>query len=249
MVRTLSDLKRIINLPIWIVPVALLLVCIISYGTLVSKLGFYWDDWTIAYYIHFLGPSSFREAFAFDRPLLAWIYMLTTSLLGESPTHWQAFAVVTRWLACVAFWWALKGLWPHKTVQITAATLLFAVYPGFQQQFIAITYGNAFLVYAIFLVSLGAMVWAFRKPRWFWPFYLLSIGLMGYTLFTVEYFVGLELLRPVFLWMAMRTTGQDTTGQSTAEQNIAVVNKPRKQFLRLGLYWAPYVVLALLFLA
>jgi len=230
-------MKRIV-FPTWTVPLALLVLCFISFGSMVSKLGFYWDDWTIAYYIHFLGPSSFREAFAVDRPLLAWVYMVTTSLLGDSPTSWQVFAIMARWFACVALWWSLRGLWPHKTVQITTIALLFVIYPGFQQQYIAITYGNGFTVYAIFLVSLGAMVWAFRKPpqnsdaRWFWPLYLISIALTGYSLFTVEYFVGLELLRPVFLWMILSKT----------------VTEAGKRLPRVGLYWAPYIVLAILFL-
>jgi hypothetical protein len=230
---------RRFNFPIWTIPISLLLVCFVSFGMLASKLGFYWDDWTIAYYIHFLGPSSFREAFAVDRPLLAWVYMLTTSLLGTSPTNWQVFAIVARWLACVALWWTFRGLWPQKTIQVASIVLLFAIYPGFQQQYIAITYGNGFLVYAIFLVSLGAMVWAFRTPphysgaRWFWPFYLLSIALAGYSLFTVEYFVGLELLRPIFLWIILSNT----------------VAKTGKRLLRVGLYWTPYIVLALLFLS
>jgi hypothetical protein len=228
-----------IFLPTWTIPISLLLVCIVSFGSLASKLGFYWDDWTIAYYIHFLGPSSFREAFAVDRPLLSWVYMMTTSLLGISPTNWQVLAIVARWLTCVALWWTLKGLWPNKTFQITAITLLFAIYPGFQQQYIAITYGNGFIVYAIFLVSLGAMVWAFRRSlqdvdsRWFWPLYLTSIALTGYSLFTVEYFVGLELLRPAILWIILRKT----------------IAKNGKRLQSVVLYWMPYIVLGVFFLS
>ncbi len=67
----------------WIVAPGLLVLAAISYGVLISKLGFYWDDWTIAWYIHFLGPESFKEAYALDRPLLASIYQLTTPLLGH----------------------------------------------------------------------------------------------------------------------------------------------------------------------
>ena len=158
---------------------------------------------------------------------------------GNLPLNWQVFTIVTRWFSCIALWWSLKGLWPDKTFQVTAISFLFAIYPGFQQQYIAITYGNAFLVYAIFLTSFGAMIWAFRSPgqyppiKWFLPFYLLSIALAGYTLFTVEYFVGLELLRPIFLWMILSKT----------------VSKVGKRILRLFLYWAPYILLVLLFLS
>ena len=221
-----------LRFPNWTVPIALLVICLISFGVMANKLGFYWDDWTIAYYIHFLGPSSFREAFAVDRPLLAWIYILTTSALGTSPLNWQIFAIFTRWTTCLALWWMLKGLWPHKRVQIASIALLFAVYPGFQQGFIAITYGNGFMVHALFLTSMGAMVWALRKPQWFWPLYLLSIVLAGYTLFTVELFFGLELLRPVLIWLILSES----------------VTQVRKRIQRVGLYWIPYAILALIFL-
>jgi len=199
---------------------------------MVSKLGFYWDDWSIAYYIHFHGPSSFREAFTFDRPLMAWIYQLTTSLLGINPLNWQVSAIIARWLTSLALWWALRGIWPQKTFQVTAIAFLFSVYPGFQQQYIAITYGNAFLIYGLFLFSLATMVWAFRIPKWFWLLYFLSVISLGFVLFTAEYFVGLELLRPAFLWLMICESD---------------VNLPQR-IKRTILYWSPYVVLLILFL-
>jgi hypothetical protein len=220
------------SLGVWILPITILLVCLLSFGTMLHKLHFYWDDWTIVYYIHFLGSSSFQEAFSVDRPLLAGFYKLTTSLLGESSINWQIYALLMRWLCCLALWWTLKGLWPRKVFQVSAITLLFAVYPGFNQQYIAITYGNAFLFYTLFLISLGLMIWAFRKPSWFWPLYLSSILLSGYCMFLVEYFFGLELLRPIFLWLLIN------------ERN----NKSRQGLKQKFFMWLPYLILMILFL-
>ncbi len=121
-----------INLPLWTAPLSLLALCAVSYGMLANKLGYFWDDWTIVWYIHFLGPSSFPAAFSFDRPLLAPIYMLTTSLVGESPLAWQIFAIFTRWLACLALWWALRAIWPKHVIETSSVAILFAVYPGFK---------------------------------------------------------------------------------------------------------------------
>lgn len=217
----------------WAVPVALLFLCVLSFGALVSKLGLYWDDWTIAYYIHFLGPSSFREAFLVDRPLLGGMYVLTTSLLGESPLNWQIFGLLARWLCCLALWWMLRMLWPRYIFQVTAVAFLFAIYPGFTQGYIAITYGNGFIFKALFLLSLGLMLKALRSSGWFWSLYLASLALSGYVMFAVEYFFGLELLRPVLLWLVLSESPLDL----------------RERSRRLGLYWTPYVVLMLFFLA
>ncbi len=46
----------------WTVALALLALCAVSYGMLAGKLGYFWDDWTIVWYIHFLGPSSFLDS-------------------------------------------------------------------------------------------------------------------------------------------------------------------------------------------
>ncbi|MBN1149194.1 MAG: hypothetical protein JXA78_18180 [Anaerolineales bacterium] len=217
----------------WAIPIALLAVCALSYGSMASWLGVYWDDWTILYYIHFLGPASFMQAFAVDRPLLGAPYVLTTSLLGESPLMWQMFGMFARWLSCLALWWALRALWPGRALLAATATLLFAVYPGFNQQYIAITYGNGFLFEAIFFFSLGLMLLAVRRPARPWGLYAVSIVLSGYVMFSVEYFFGLELLRPLLLWLALSEAIPDV----------------RRRIRRVGLYWIPYAILILFFLA
>lgn len=225
-------MRRIVLRP-WMALPALLLVCLLAFGVTIRQQGFYWDDWTIVWYIHFLGPSSFPAAFASDRPLLAWIYQITTPLLGESPLNWQAFGVIARWLACGALWWALHGLWPRKPVQAAVVALLFAVYPGFKQQHIAITYGNAFVVLALYLSSWGLMIWSLRRPSKFWPLYLLSLPLALYSVFTAEHFFGLELLRPLFLWIALSELS----------------NQPKRRLKRAVLLWLPYLTIDLAFLA
>ncbi len=68
-----------------LIPLGLLVVAAVSFGALVNRLGFFWDDWTIIWTLHFMGPEGFQKAFSGDRPLLAWVYQLTTPLIGESP--------------------------------------------------------------------------------------------------------------------------------------------------------------------
>ncbi len=129
--------------------------------------------------------------------------MLTTPIFGESTAAWQYFSLFTRFLTALALWWTLRGLWPRHGRQVFWVAALFAVYPGFSQQYIAVTYSNAFLVFTLFIVSFGTMVWAYRKPAWFWPLMALSLISSAFNLFITEYFFGLELLRPFLLWMVL----------------------------------------------
>ncbi|MGW8251531.1 MAG: hypothetical protein ACWGO1_12875, partial [Anaerolineales bacterium] len=157
--------------------------------------------WPAIWYLHVFGASGFGEVFAVDRPLLGRLFMLTTPLLGTSAIAWQVFGILTRWLSVLAFWWFLRGVWPTNPSQTAWAALLFAVYPGFKQQFISVTYSHIWIIATAFLASLALMAWSFRRRSYFWLLMAGSWILSAYTVFSVEYFFGLELLRPVLLWM------------------------------------------------
>jgi hypothetical protein len=208
-------------------PLALLVLCALAFIPLVYRLGFYWDDWPSIWFLHFWGPASFKQGFALDRPLLAWVFMLTTPLFGESTAAWQFFSLFTRLLASLAWWWTLRGLWPRAGRQVFWVAALFAVYPGFSQQYIAVTYSNAFLVFTLFILSFGTMVWAYRKPGWFWPLMALSLITSAFSLFITEYFFGLELLRLFLLWMLLPAAGAS----------------PLKKLRAVVLRWLPYLAI------
>jgi hypothetical protein len=224
--------KLKIKLPGYSAPLLLLLLSLLAFGLLIRNLGFYWDDWPAAWYKYMLGSSGFRQVFAADRPLQGWLYTLTTPIMGISPLRWHIFALFARWLCAVAFWITAWSIWPKHLWQATLAALLFLVYPGFSQQPIAITYSHAWLMMGIFFASLIAMVWAYRLPRWFWPLSMLGWLLAALTLFTVEYFFGLELLRPVILWLILATITPDRGARL------------KKTFLG----WVPYLIISVIFL-
>ena len=56
----------------WSVPTGLLLLIILAFGVLVSRLGFYWDDWPTAWFHHLQGPGLYWRVFASDRPVHLW---------------------------------------------------------------------------------------------------------------------------------------------------------------------------------
>jgi tetratricopeptide (TPR) repeat protein len=213
-------------------PMALLALCLVSYLPLIYRLGFYWDDWPSIWFYHLWGPNGYLQSFASDRPSLAWVFMLTTSLLGESTVGWQIFGLLTRWLASLTFRWLLLGVWPHYKPQVFAAAALFAVYPGFSQQYIAVTYSNAFLVMTLALFSLGSMVWALRLPRWRWPLLAASLLAQAASLAMTEYFYGWEALRPLLLWLAQHPTDE---------------KKPRARPRDTLWRWAPHLLVGLPF--
>ncbi|MBI9047814.1 MAG: hypothetical protein JEZ00_00225 [Anaerolineaceae bacterium] len=181
--------------------IILLFLSTLAYGLMIPWLGFYWDDWPMAWFANTLGPAGFKEALAIDRPFLTGIYMLTTSLLPIKPIYWQVFALLSRWVCSLSVYWALTKIWPDLKKQMLWVSLLFAVFPGFKQQPIAIIYGNGFILLTSFFLSLGLMVKAINQTGRNKVFSIIaSVFLQCFTIFSTEYYAGLEILRIFIIW-------------------------------------------------
>ncbi len=206
-------------------PLILLATSIVSYGLLAHTLGYYWDGWPMAWISETYGGPGLTSFFSTNRPVWGWLFQLTTPIIGHNPFAWQIFGIFTRWLAAVALWCALRRLWPRVGSPLVWVAILFIVYPGFSQSSIAILYGHNFLVLALTLASIALHLCAIQgHPR---PKLLisLSLALAAYAIFANEYFFGLELLRPLLLFIVLPSSGI------------------RSRLIRLLKVWWPFVIL------
>ncbi len=184
------------------IPVAFFLLTILTYGLMLPWTGFYWDDWPFAWIQKFLGPAEFIPAFAPFRPFLGPIFFGTTSLLPPNPLLWQSLALLLRFALGLSAWWTFKSIWPKANWQTLTAALLFMVFPGFSQHWVAYTHINQeWIPFLFYLLSFGFTAKAFRQPeksRWFTGLALLLL-ILG--VFPTEYFATQEPLRFLFLWV------------------------------------------------
>ena len=187
----------------WATPLALLVIAFFSYGIFAFQQGFHWDDWGIAWLVRTLGKPGLFDYFATNRPFLAYAYSVTTSLFGTNPIAWQLFSIIMRWLTAMSLLWVLRIVWPERIRESFFAAVFFLVYPGFNQQAIAIIYGHFFLAQTLLFISIGLMLKFAHQPRRLWWAGLLGVFLSAFNLFSTEYFFGLELLRPVILWLGL----------------------------------------------
>jgi hypothetical protein len=192
------------------VPLILFVVTALAYGWQLGRLGFYWDDWVFV--SRFQSMGVFNTIFyGGTRQLGVFALMPGFLFAGDSPLLWHIYSLLLRWVVALLFWWVLNKFWPERRTSVTLMAALFAVHPAFSQQSIAVVYSLQFVNYAIFLASLGFMLNAERMfsqapepgfrawSRWLW----LGLALLTQALhlFIVEYFVGLELIRPLVLFL------------------------------------------------
>jgi len=178
--------------------IALLALHLVTFGPLLPTLGFYWDDWETILLLRQFPPGQFWPYFEGTRPLAAWSFILFGPLLGTRPLAWHLFTLSLRWLASIMVLALIRRLWPKLKWQALAVAMLFAVYPVFRQQAIAVAYHQHWLAFLLFLTSAYAMLRAVSKRgRLHWI--VVSVAAQLLHLGLLEYFVGLELLRPVLL--------------------------------------------------
>lgn len=202
MKASLDKLKTSLSSP-RSVPVILFIVAALTYGLFFWERGFYWDEapWTWIYYR--LGPAALTKTFSTSRPFWGMIYQVTMPLLGPYPWRWQFLMVILRWLTAVLVWMLLRQVWPKDERPALWGSLLFLVYPGLGQNFIALMYSHFYIVLNCFLFSLYLSVLAIRQPD---RRVLLTIAALAFSvvnLLTMEYFYFMEFLRFVLFWIVL----------------------------------------------
>ena len=208
-------------------PIILFSLLALAFGTLVWGLGFYQDDWPHLYYGRILGLSQVLDLYRYTtRPPGTLLYVTGFAALGYTPLYWQILSLAMRFFTCLFLWLTLRSLWTQHKRFAAWTTLLFAVYPLFRLQPLAVTYFYHWSGYLLFLISLWAMIQSLRQPRRFWLYYALSLVTCLAHMFLMEYFLGLELIRPLILWLLLA----EKPGHSGA------------RLKRLLSLWAPYLL-------
>ncbi len=214
------------------VPLLLAVVSILAFGLLLPFWGLYLDDWHHVYFSFNGGLQGLQDFFLFDgRPLAYMFYALGFRVLGYNPLAWQIFALSLRTLTAIVIWICLREIWREHEREAVWTAILFLIYPLFRQQQFSIAYSMHWFGYGLYVLSIWLMVLAVKRPTRFALFTILSLAASFGHLIFLEYFAGLELIRPVILWIMVR---RQTRGF-------------KAQLRRTLLYWLPYLFLWLAF--
>lgn len=212
------------------VPWFLLTACILAFGLLIPQLGYYQDDWNYVFNSYAFGPKGLIDFLNYDgRPVASWVYILGFAILGYKPLFWHIAILVLRWLTATVIWKILDFIWPNSNWQNLAAALLFTLYPFFTLQPLAVAYSLHWTGYLLYALSIFFMLLAFKQRFWIFTFLALITQLLH--LFTLEFYSGIDLIRPILIWFVL-----STTSQTTREKFITTLRK-----------WAPYLAVFIFF--
>jgi len=190
--------------PAWTVPAAIFLLGALSYGLVLSRLGYFQDDWHHIYALASGGTQSLQELLLHDtRPFAVWPYRLLFPILGFNPAAWQVSTLLLHISTVLVFWLLLRLIWPDHARQTAWISLLLVIYPLYNLQPLSVAYTLHWASYLVFAASLYLMALALRKPPLKNLLTAGSLLLCALHLFTIEYFSGAELARPVILYLLL----------------------------------------------
>jgi hypothetical protein len=195
-------LRRVgkIKTEVWLSLGLILIIAILAFLPLVGQLGFYHDDWFTT--ISRVSGVSLAMMHTVDRPWMGGLYMITASILGESPLVWHLFSWTVRVAGGFVLLWLLRMLWPQQKTATTFMVLIYIVYPGFLQHPSANNYQNHMLAYSGSILSMALTVWAIKTPQ-IRKKILASIAALVIAFFyprVYEAMIGVEGLRLVIIF-------------------------------------------------
>ena len=193
---------RALRMPEWSALALLFVVCFYAFGLLLARLGFFQDDWHHVFHAYWYGTEGLKRFLLTDRgPVSYLVYAAYFKLLGFTPANWHWTLSLVRFLTAAMFWLALRQIWPaHKSLTAWLA-LLFVIYPIFALQPLSVAYMLHWSMYLVFMLSLFLMLYAVRNRKAYVPLTIAAVLLQAYELVSIEYFSGLEIARPIFLWL------------------------------------------------
>ena len=219
-------------------PLTLGIITLLAYGLFAFQHGYYWDDWAFSWTRAFFGSEGIFDQVAVNRPIRAYWEAWLTPLIGIKPASWQIYLLFIRWAAALALWGVLKTLWAEKKWQNALTALFFLVYPGLTQIPLALTYQYFWSQLFLFFISLILMIQAAQSPRFCIPKIIAASIISFLSLFGLEYLFGLELIRPVFLWIALKPAFPTLKDRA---KKVSIFYAPYFALLLVYLYWRVFL--------
>ena len=185
----------------------IILIAALAYLPLAHLLGFYNDDWYLLYMGLSQGAKRFMDVFAIDRPFRGYFVGWVFTLLGTHALWYTYAAFLARGLSAYGLYRIMRLAWPRERAAAVLAALLLIIYPGFLDQPNAVDYQSHqwSMVLAVFSIFCTLQAFQPDTPLWKRIFWLaLSVIQQLFSLLLMEYYIGLEGLRLLLVWLTTK---------------------------------------------
>lgn len=211
------------------------LLAIAAYGLIAPALGAYGDDPNFLWAYHRGGAAEFRPFMGWVREYGVLLYEWVSPFFKESILAWRLACLALRWLSALLYFATLRRAFPARATVLFIAGLLFLLYPGFSQQAIPVEFILHFFSLCCILASIALHQGAVRNGKTvragLGMAAAAALSLAG--VFSCEYFIGLEIVRPVLIYFSLPPERPKKDRARTA----LLTSVPSLLILGLFFYW------------
>ena len=202
----MARIQRILRSDLFISVLLIVLLPVLAYLPLAKQIGYFGDDWPIAWSSFTYGPAKIASYYSTDRPFAGLVFSLEYPLIGPQAWHWVVYGCILRILAALALLWLLWMLIPGRKFAAAGISLLCALYPGFLQMPAASGYHTLLIPVFTGLLSLALTVLALnrKQPAQIALLILASGALEIFTVLMMEWMIGFEGIRLILIWYVLR---------------------------------------------
>lgn len=174
---------------------------LIAFIPKIQNFGYYNDDWWQILGAENFGAVQFPEMYTSDRPARAFWHALLFLLFGIKIFPYQVLAVGIRVLGAIGLFFTLNMVWKRRFYEVSLISLIFLLYPGFLEQPNGFDYQIQQIALTLFIFSIGLSIQSIKaKASSHRIIYLLISSVFSLiTFFFMEYYVGLEIYRWLFI--------------------------------------------------
>jgi len=199
----MNRLRALVKSELFITIALLTLVSAAAYLPFIGRFGYLADDWYEMYAAGAHGPGVFHDIFAIDRPGRAYLMTPLYLLFGQNPLPYNISAYLFRLLGGLCVLWTLRALWPAQKRAALLAALFFTIYPGFLSQPNAIDFQSHIAGLFFATLSIALTVQALLSPRPDTRIVLTALSIFSGLAYLsqMEYYIGFEIVRLVFIFL------------------------------------------------
>lgn len=179
-------------------------LALFTYMVWFRKFGYYADDWYMIYSGIRFGAARYFAIFASDRPFRGLLQFILYSIFQSNITAYYILSVFIHLFSAFTFLWLLLLLWKNRWIESTLAAAIFLVYPGFLEHPNAFDYQAHLFAMLFMLLSIVFSIKYFQTRGLKRIIYYAGAIILGlFSIMLMEYFIGMEGYRYLFLLMLL----------------------------------------------
>lgn len=188
--------------------IIILAVSAAAYLPFIRQFGYTFDDWYLMWAAKVYGWRAFQSIYSIDRPLRAFVMMPEYIIFGQNVLWYNLFAWGFRVLSALTLYWIVDRIWPKTSLYTLWISILYIIFPGFLSQINGIDYQAQMISLSAAMISIGLTLFSIAEinPVKKWGAVIVSILLGWIYLGLVEYEIGFEVFRLLFIYLFLQNS-------------------------------------------